>query len=227
MIMHSICYGLYKLEDGRVSCCHHNWNGISLQQSAIDCMVLLVHISSSAEKAKYHLKTSTDYHLHPTQTFGVHWLSPWYRINCVMKKAVGGPDQCRILQEALDIGLLHIYNDIIMGAVASQIVGVSIVYSAVCTGTDERKYQSSASLAFVKGIHRWLVNSRHKGSVARKMFLFHDVIMICWQNGRGSIDHGYCVNVWEPNRVNRLIERSIMAGTVCHHQEANKATDDW
>ena len=162
MIMHSICYGLYKLGDGRVSCCHHNWNGISLQQRAIDFMVLPVHISSFAQKAKYHLKTSIDYHLHPTQTFGVHWLSPSYRINCVMKKAVGGPDQCRILQEALDIGLPH-YNDIIMGAVASQIAGVSIVYSAVCTETDQRKYQSSASLAFVKGIHRWLVIRRTKG----------------------------------------------------------------
>ena len=32
---------------------------------------------------------------------------------------------------------------------ASQITGVSIVYSTVCSGADQRKHQSSASLAFV------------------------------------------------------------------------------
>ena len=40
-----------------------------------------------------------------------------------------------------------------------------------------KKNQSSASLAFVWGIHRWLVNSPHKGPVTRKMFPFDDVIM--------------------------------------------------
>ena len=49
----------------------------------------------------------------------------------------------------------------------------SIVYS----GADQRKYQSSASLAFVRGIHRWPVNSPHKGPVTRNMFPFDDVIM--------------------------------------------------
>ena len=39
-------------------------------------------------------------------------------------------------------------------------------------------HQSSASLAFVRGIHMWPVNSPHKGSVTRKMFPFDDVIMI-------------------------------------------------
>ena len=39
------------------------------------------------------------------------------------------------------------------------------------------KHQSSASLAFVRGIHRWPMNSPHKGSVMWKMFLFDDVIM--------------------------------------------------
>ena len=41
-----------------------------------------------------------------------------------------------------------------------------------------RKYQSSASLAFVRGIHRWPVNSPHKWPVTRKMFPFDDVIMM-------------------------------------------------
>ena len=41
-----------------------------------------------------------------------------------------------------------------MGVIASQITSVSIVYSAVCSGTDQRKHQNAASLAFVGGIHR-------------------------------------------------------------------------
>ena len=41
----------------------------------------------------------------------------------------------------------------------------------------QRKYQSSASLAFVWGVHRWPVNSPHKWPVTRKMFSFDDVIM--------------------------------------------------
>ena len=44
------------------------------------------------------------------------------------------------------------YRDVIMGAIASQIAGVSIVCSIVC---NQRKHQRSASLAFVRGIHRW------------------------------------------------------------------------
>ena len=70
------------------------------------------------------------------------------------------------------------YNGVIMGAAASQITGVSIVYSAVCSDADERKHQSPVSLAFVRGIHRWPVTSPHKGPVAQKMFPFDDVIMI-------------------------------------------------
>ena len=64
-----------------------------------------------------------------------------------------------------------------MRAMASQITSLTIVYSTVYSGTDERKHQSSASLAFVRGIDRWPVNSPHKGPVTRKMFPFDDVIM--------------------------------------------------
>ena len=62
------------------------------------------------------------------------------------------------------------YNDAIMSDMASQIPGASIVYSTVCSGAGQRKYQSSASLAFVGGIHRSPVNSPHKGPVTRKCF---------------------------------------------------------
>ena len=63
-----------------------------------------------------------------------------------------------------------------MGAMASQI-SLTIVYTTVYSGADHRIHQSSMSLAFVRGIHRWPVNSPHKGPVTRKMFLFDDVIM--------------------------------------------------
>ena len=69
-------------------------------------------------------------------------------------------------------------SDVIMSKMASQITGVSIVYSNVCSGADQRKHQSCASLAFVEGIHQWAVTSPHKGPVTRKMFPFDDVIMV-------------------------------------------------
>ena len=64
-----------------------------------------------------------------------------------------------------------------MSAMASQSTRLTIVYSTVYSDADQRKHQSSASLAFVRGIHRGPVNSPHKGPVLRKMFPFDDVIM--------------------------------------------------
>ena len=69
------------------------------------------------------------------------------------------------------------YNDVIMSTMASQITSLTIVYSSVYPGADQRTHQSSALLAFVRGIHQWPVNSPHKGPVTRKIFLFDDVIM--------------------------------------------------
>ena len=74
---------------------------------------------------------------------------------------------------------IHHYNDAIMGAIASQITSLASVYSTVELGDDQRKHQSSASLAFVRGIHRRPVNSPHKGPVTREKFPFDDVIMFC------------------------------------------------
>ena len=69
-------------------------------------------------------------------------------------------------------------SEVIMGVMASQITSLTIVYSTIHSGADQRKHQSSASLAFVREIHRWPVNSRHRWPVTRKMFPFDDVIMI-------------------------------------------------
>ena len=55
---------------------------------------------------------------------------------------------------------------------------LTIVYSTVYSDADQRKHQSSESLAFVRGIHRGPVNSLHKWPVTRNMFPFDDVIMV-------------------------------------------------
>ena len=47
----------------------------------------------------------------------------------------------------------------------------------LCSVADQRKQQNSASLPFVRGIHRRPVNSPHKGPVTRKTFPCEDVIM--------------------------------------------------
>ena len=62
-----------------------------------------------------------------------------------------------------------------MGVV--QITSLTIVYLTVYSDADQRKHQSSASLAFVQGIHRGPVNSPHKCPVTQKMSPFDDVIM--------------------------------------------------
>ena len=66
------------------------------------------------------------------------------------------------------------------GATASKITSLTIVYSTVYSGIDQRKHQSSASLAFVRGIHRFPVNSPHKWPVTRKILPFDDVIMMIY-----------------------------------------------
>ena len=73
------------------------------------------------------------------------------------------------------------YSDVIKGMMASQITNLTIVYSTLYSGADQRKQQSSASMAFVLWINQWPVNSPHKWPVMTKMFPFDDVIMrLCW-----------------------------------------------
>ena len=69
------------------------------------------------------------------------------------------------------------YSYVIMGKIASQITSLTIVYSTVYSGTDQRKHERCALLAFVRGIHQWPVNSPHKGPEMWKMFAFDDIIM--------------------------------------------------
>ena len=88
------------------------------------------------------------------------------------------------------------YNDVIMSMMASQITSDCIVCWTVCSGADQRKHQSCASLASVRGIHRWLVNSPHKEPVMRKIFTFDNVIMV---PGIGHMDKkGWFIDMYIP-----------------------------
>ena len=104
---------------------------------------------------------------------------------------------------------LH-YNDVTMSAMASQITSLTTVYSTVYSGTNQRKHQSSASLAFVIGIHRWPVNYPHKGPVTRKIFPLDDVIMWTERVRRG-------VGVWGSCLWRNLIELNLICAVVTNY----------
>ena len=70
------------------------------------------------------------------------------------------------------------YNDVIMGAMASQITSLTIVQSVVYSSADKKTHQRSASLAFVQGFHREPVTSPDIWPETRKMLPFDDVIMV-------------------------------------------------
>ena len=78
--------------------------------------------------------------------------------------------QCRQMTGNSRIRTCIYHNDVIMGAIASQISSLIIVYPIVYSDADWRKHQSSASLAFLRGIHRVPVNSPRKWPVTRKCF---------------------------------------------------------
>ena len=82
---------------------------------------------------------------------------------------------------------------------------------------NQRKHQSSASLAFVREIHRGPVNFPHKWPVTRKMFPFDDVIMISKHMSSTVCDeityafasfNGASVQVWE--YIRNFMPRFIM-----------------
>ena len=62
------------------------------------------------------------------------------------------------------------YIDVIMTTMATQITSLTVVYSTVYSDADQRKHQSSTSLAFVWGIHRDRWIPRTKGQLRGKCF---------------------------------------------------------
>ena len=96
-------------------------------------------------------------------------------------------------------GSEHVHGDVITSAMGSQNT-ITIVCSTVYSSADQSKHLSSASLAFVRGIHRWPVNSPHKGPVTQKMFPFDDVIMPRVNCASISSGHAYVSNLFPPQR---------------------------
>ena len=97
-------------------------------------------------------------------------------LSCIITKGIWMVSFTLIFKRSVDTLQYH-YNDVIKSAMASQISSLTIANSTVYSGADQRKHQSSTTLAFVRGIHRWPVNSPNKGPVTRKMAPFDDVIM--------------------------------------------------
>ena len=77
------------------------------------------------------------------------------------------------------------YIDVIMSTMAYQITSITVVYSTVCSDADQRKHQSSASLAFVWGIHRDRWIPRTKGQLSGKSF--HLMTSSCFSSGVGGL----------------------------------------
>ena len=116
------------------------------------------------------------------------------------------------------------YSDIIMDPMVSQITGVSVVCSIVCSGGDQRIHQSSASKVLVRTGDWWPVNSPHKGTATRKMFPFDDAIARSWNNmdrchlvstpWQIVVQHILCHNfanfVWVSAQINISILRNLI-----------------
>ena len=100
-----------------------------------------------------------------------------------------------------------------MGVMAPQITSLTIVYSIVYSGADQRKHQSCTSLAFVRGIHRGPVNSPHKGPVTRKMFPFDDVIMVKFHQNMTSTNE--LSNKTPPSPLTAQSLSTAMPGSPC------------
>ena len=116
----------------------------------------------------------------PSHCFHLHATAP--------PMAVPGWVDERMVSWILDI---H-YIDVIMGAIASQITPASSLFTQVA---DQRKHQSSASLAFVRGLQWSPVNSPHKWHVTWKMFPFDDVIMHCCKQCFTSMTYKNLFNI--------------------------------
>ena len=111
-----------------------------------------------------------------------HWFKQWLVVCSALSYYL---NQCWLIENWLQDKTInrlrsqhfasrkYYYNDVIMGAIASQITSLVVVNSIVYSDADQRKHQSSASLAFVRGP----VNSPHKWPVTRKLFPFVDDIM--------------------------------------------------
>ena len=109
------------------------------------------------------------------QAFLVIWVQQWIN-TCDVFYSSFPCTKCYDILYAATYDFSH-YIDVIMTTMTSQITSLTAVYSIVYSDADQRKHQSSTSLAFMRWIHRGPVNSPHKWPVTRKMFPFADILM--------------------------------------------------
>ena len=107
------------------------------------------------------------WHLFPWFQFTIrqYWCRSW------LDNETGDKSLFEPMMALVTDGYVH-YSDVIMSVMASQITCVLI-----CSAVDQRKHQRSATLAFVRGIQRWPVDSPNKSPATRIMFSFDAVIM--------------------------------------------------
>ena len=121
-----------------------------------------------------------------------------------------------------------------MGAMAPQITCLTIIYSTVDSGADQRKHQCSTSPAFLREYHRWPVNSPHKRPVTRKMFPFDDVFMTrslittswdpsselytCWPCPRQFTSELTLVSLWEFHNIHKVCLSLLASSRDRHHR---------
>ena len=167
------------------------------------------------------------------------WLAQFHPLVSINRHRLFSPyiPQC-CYSIHLAYNIIH-YCDVILGVMAYQITGLTTVYSAVHSRADQRTRQSSASMAFVRGIHRWLVSSPHKWPVTQKMFPFDDVI---FGSSLRGLSHSrlrrhecsplvankllkvfdilgflpLCADMIIPNLVYSLIDKSFRSGSILH-----------
>ena len=150
-------------------------------------------------------KLTSGFILNPTGFTLIGLLNYLIRINC--------QNSNRFASHVL---LCNDYNDIMMGAIASQITSLTIVYSTVYSKKTSKLRVTG--MAFVRGIHRRPVNSQHKWQVTRKMFPFDDVIMwrlLLWWYIIYLCKALVAIQFMDPSWLFRLDSHSF---SKCHHQ---------
>ena len=135
---------------------------------------------SDKEGGSHHRDGRADFRFAPSQWETAllcndvsHWLGASLESALDHRQAKSMAEMCSYVQ---GINWYH-NNGVTMSAVMSQITGMSTVCSVACSSAHQRKHQRSASLAFVRGNHRWPVDSPHKEPVTLKMFPYSDIIM--------------------------------------------------
>ena len=107
---------------------------------------------------------------------------------------------------------LEHYRDVIMGAIVSQITSLTIFYSTIYSGADQRKKSKLRVTGLCAGNSPVAVNSPHKGPVTRKMFPFDDVVMTI------LILHDYDTLQRDKSHYSRCHRSDVGRSKLCGHQ---------